>query len=80
MTALRTIEVWADTRGRGRCRACGARIEWAEIVKSAKKMPFDADLVALRTRHHAQTHRLIEEVDLATNHWATCPRAADFRR
>ena len=77
-----TIEVWSDTKGKARCRdeRCRALITWAEVVKSKKKMCFTGDPVALRTRHDPETHRLIEEIDAADNHWAACPGAKDFRR
>lgn len=79
---MATIEIYADTRGTGRCRheACGAVITWAQVVKSGRRMCFDGEPVALRTRHDPQTRRLIEEVDLAENHWATCPGADTFKR
>jgi hypothetical protein len=74
----RTTDIWADSRGGGICKGCGAPLTWAEIVKSGKRMPFEQGLVALRTRHEAG--RLIEEVDLADNHWAKCPKQAMFRK
>ncbi len=43
-------------------------------------MCFDGDPIALRTRHEDGTHRLIEIVDLAENHWKTCPGAQDFQK
>jgi hypothetical protein len=73
-----TIEVFADTKGKARCRGCDAKITWAEIVKTGRKMCFDGEPVALRTRHDT-SHRLIEELDLSTNHWATCPEAGQFK-
>jgi len=77
-----TIAIYADTRGRGRCRAqaCGVVLTWAEVVATGKRMCFDGDPVALRTRHEPETHRLIEELDLADNHWQRCPGAPSFRR
>lgn len=80
MSDVKVIEVFADTRGQAICRGCGAPIEWAEIVKSGKKMCFDGQILALTTRHDPATQRLIERVDQATNHWATCPKAKDFKR
>lgn len=76
----KTIEIYADTRGRATCRGCQAPIEWAEVVASGKKMCFDGEIVALRTRQDSATRRLIEVVDLSTNHWATCPKRDQFRR
>lgn len=75
---MKTIEVFADTRGAAQCRSCNDAIEWAEIVKSGKRMPFNAPIVALRTRH--QDGRLVEEVDLTTSHFATCPDAKKWGR
>jgi hypothetical protein len=75
----KTIFVYSDTRGTAKCRGCGASITWAQVVKSGKRMCFDGDPVALRTRHD-DSRRLIEELDLDTNHWATCPDAKTFKR
>ena len=74
------IEVWADSRGKSRCRGCGASITWTEVVATGKKMPFSGEPVALRTRHDKATRKLVEEIDLAENHWASCPDANQFRR
>lgn len=80
MTVMKTIEIYADTRGRARCSGCKASIEWAEIVASGRKMCFDGEIVALSTRQDTGSRRLIEAVDLSTNHWATCPKRDQFRR
>jgi len=76
-----TIEVFADTRGRGVCRGphCGAAITWAEVVQTGRRMPFDGDPVALETRHDPASGRLIEALDLTANHWATCPDWLSFK-
>jgi len=76
-------EIYADTRNVGTCngRSCAKRILWATIAKSGKRMPFDdLELVALSTRLEPGTHRLLETVDLAGNHWATCPDAKGFKQ
>lgn len=75
----KTTDVYGDTRGGGVCRGCGAPLVWAEIVASGKRMPFNPPCVALTTRHD-DGHRLIEAVDLADNHWATCPQRNQFKR
>ncbi len=79
---MKTIEIYADTRGPGRCRdeRCGQPIIWATVVRSGKKMCFDGEAIALRTRLEPSTRRLIEEVDLDDNHWSRCPGAAQFKR
>jgi hypothetical protein len=74
-----TTEIYADTRGPARCRGCNAEIVFAENVKTGRRMPYDAPLVALRTRHD-ESMRMIEEVDLKDSHFATCPDAKRFRR
>jgi hypothetical protein len=74
-----TALYYADTREPGNCRSCEAPIEFARNVKTGKRMPFNAPIVALRTSHEPETHRLIEEVDLAQTHFATCPKARKHR-
>lgn len=82
MSQTKTIQIFADTRGRSRCSApsCRADIEWGEVVASGRKMCFDAPIVALSTHHDPGTRRLVEVVDLATNHWASCVAREQFRR
>lgn len=78
--ATKTIQIWADTKGKARCRGCHAPIEWATVVASGRKMPFDGQIVALSTHHDPETRRLVEVVDLSTNHWATCSERKQFKR
>lgn len=78
---MRTIEIYADTRGVSACtgRTCGQRILWATVVKSGRKMCFsDPGAVALATRHEEATGRLVEVLDLDGNHWATCSDRQTF--
>lgn len=77
---MKTIEIYADTRGRATCRGCHAPIEWAEIVATGKKMCFNGQIVVLSSRQLVNSLRVIELVDLATNHWAACPQRDQFRR
>jgi hypothetical protein len=80
--ATRTIGILADTRGPGRCRSpkCGARITWAELAVGGKRMCFTGDPVVLRTEQRASDGRLVEYVDFADNHWATCRDTERFGR
>ena len=78
--APKHIDIYADTRGPAKCKGCGRAIEWATIVASGKKMCFDGAIVALSGYPHKVSGRRVESVDLATNHWATCPAAALFKR
>lgn len=80
MPATATIDVYADSRGRGTCRGCSAAMTWAEVVTTGKRMPFTGDPVPLRTYHHDEDRRLVEVLDFAENHWATCSARDQFKR
>ena len=75
-----TIEVWADTRGRGRCRGehCGAAGTWYETL-TGKKMLFTGEPVALSTRHDESSGRLVEVLDFESVHWRSCPDWLAFK-
>lgn len=76
------LRIYQDTRGRGRCRSCGAPVEWAELV-TGKRMPFNPPIVVVRTQGSMLAgDRTIEEVDstVTLSHFATCPQAKDWRR
>ncbi len=78
------IQIYADSKARAQCRSCAAAITWAEVVKSGKRMPFDGEIVAVRTQGSILEGegRLIEHVDttITKSHFETCPHAADWRR
>ena len=77
---MATTFVFADDRRRATtCRSCGRSIEFATNARTGKVMPFDAPIVALTTKHD-DNRTLLEEVDLATSHFATCLDADRFRR
>ena len=64
---------------RGRCRSCGADIEWATTVHGSR-VPLDPPVVFVpRLDELADT---IGEIDrhLTRSHFATCPDAARWRR
>ena len=75
------LKIYQDSKGLGRCRSCGASIEWAELT-SGKRHPFDAPIVAVRSQGSVLDGRVIEEVDtsVSSSHFATCPDAKDWRR
>lgn len=75
------LEVFDETRGRGECRSCHAPITWFELVNSGKRMPFDGDVVFVRTRTD-DDRRLVGAIDTSVNksHFATCPQASKWRR
>ena len=77
-----TLEIYADTRGWGTCRSCGARVEWAELV-TGKRMPFNGPITVLRSQGgFLPGDRKIEQVDMqkTTSHFATCPQAKYWRQ
>ncbi len=77
------LQIYADSRGAGTCRSCGAAIEWAELT-SGKRMPFNPPIVAVRTQGSILEGdgRVVEHVDskVSTSHFSTCPDAAEWRR
>lgn len=79
--AGRTIEIWADSRRDGVCTGCQASIEWAHVVKTGARMPFDqVEVVSAHVRMYGGMSRTVELVNLDRNHWASCPKAGSFKR
>lgn len=80
----KTIVIRTDSRQVGRCRSCGALIEWALIPKSGKLMPFNPPLVLLPIQALGTDVALRDyaEVDMSktTSHFATCPQAEQWRQ
>ena len=76
------LDVYQDSRNSSRCRSCGKPIEWAVLVKSGKRMPFDAGVVVVRSQHELIGGRIIETVDtgITKSHFETCPDAAAWRQ
>ena len=76
----RTIRIWGDTLTTGRCRSerCGAAITFARTVKSDAMMPFDGEVVALKTERDLVTGRPVWHVDYEASHFRTCPDADRF--
>jgi hypothetical protein len=75
-----SIDVWHASRGPGACRSCGARIEWATVVASGKKMPFDAPVHVVSA--YERDGKVIDTIDPAKSpsHFATCPDAHKWRK
>lgn len=82
MSQTRTIQIFADSRGLADCSAatCRARIEWAEIVASGKRMCFDAPIQVISEHVDPASRRRVQVVDLSTNHWGSCPAAPQFKK
>lgn len=57
--------------GDGNCRACGARIRWAETLND-KRMPVDYDAESEQASDHVFV--------TGEPHWATCPKGEEFRK
>lgn len=76
------LKIYADSKGHGTCRSCGAAITWAEMT-SGKRMPFDGrELVPVKTEGSMLGGRVVEHIDSDINksHFATCPDAENHRR
>ena len=75
------IGIFQDSKGRGECRSCHARITWAETLKG-KRMPFDGELVIVRMEGNPIDGRVVEylDTDITPSHFATCPDAQKWRR
>jgi hypothetical protein len=80
------LTIYRDTRAPGRCRSCGADVEWAELTTSGKRTPFDR-IVPVQQPQQANLivmnpPRVIDVVNTDTSpvHFQTCPDAKDWRR
>jgi hypothetical protein len=75
------LQIFDDTRDKSTCRSCNAPIEWAQLRQSGRRMPFDGDIVPVRSEV-ADDGRLVLVVDTSVtrSHFATCPHAAGWRR
>jgi hypothetical protein len=77
---MATAWIYADTLGQTLCRGaqCRAKITWAEMVSSGKKMCFDGEPKPLEIAD--RLGRPVWQVDLQTTHWRSCPDQQVFRR
>jgi len=57
------------------CKACGAPIKWVKM-ESGKAMPVDID--PIKIVRETETGGIVVGGYLA--HWATCPKANNFRK
>lgn len=75
------IQIYQDSKGKGRCRSCGASIEWAETIRG-KRIPFDGEIVAVRTQGSVLEGRVVEVIETTVTkvHFETCPDAKKWRR
>lgn len=75
------VAIYADSKGKGRCRSCGAAIEWAETTQG-RRIPFDGEIVVARSQGNPITGRVVEYVDtsVTATHFQTCPEANTWRR
>lgn len=78
---MAVIGIYADSKGRGRCRSCHAAITWAETIRG-KRIPLDGEVVTVRTEGSPITGRVVEyiDTDITKSHFATCPQANNWRR
>jgi len=76
------LKIYQSSRGHGRCRSCDAPVEWAELVTSGKRMPFDPPIIVVQTEGSPIADRVIEHVDseITKSHFATCPDGPTWRK
>lgn len=79
---MKTTQIWADTVRQGECRSrnCHRTIYFAQNVKTGNDMPFDVKPEPLYRQLELETSREKWTVDLAHNHFASCPDSSAFRR
>lgn len=75
------LQIYADSKGQGRCRSCGAAVTWAELT-SGRRHPFNGEIVAVRTQGSILEGRVIEHVDtdITSSHFATCNDPKRWRK
>lgn len=73
------LHAYDDTKGRGACRSCHAKIEWYEL-HSGRKHPIDADSVPVRSYHEEDTGRLVLVFSSDDSHFASCPDSQKWSR
>jgi hypothetical protein len=74
------IRLYEDSRSvGGRCRGCGAAIDWYE-TRRGKKMPMNAGAVPRKSALDPETNRVIAFFSAEDAHWKSCPAAEDFKR
>lgn len=78
---VRTVKVWRDTAMADVCRAASCRRPITKIqnVKTLNFIPFD-DIAPIQVEREIETGREMLTLDLAKNHFATCPAANQFKR
>ena len=67
---------------RGHCRGCLAKLWWMTSFPNRKAIPFDAEPVVVEDGGRVVEPEGFRIVAVSTEgvHWATCPKAAAFRK
>jgi hypothetical protein len=78
------IRVWGKSRGVGRCKGCGAGLQWFRTIATDRALPFESRAVPIgleRVDPHGEPYAdVVFVMAAADNHWAHCPAADRFRR
>jgi hypothetical protein len=76
------IVVLADSRQSGTCRSCGAPIEWAIVLGTSRRMPFDPPIVLCPSDAWDTVAPAVLRIDMTQTrtHFVTCPHADQWRR
>ena len=64
----------------GTCRGCGATIAWIKLTESGKLHPVDLPPALVRVENGSVPVSMGNVVARFVSHFATCPKANDFRR
>jgi hypothetical protein len=74
---MKPILILAEDTRPGRCRSCGAPLEWATTI-NGKSLPFDPPIVRIPTFAELPQYVSVD-MDQTTSHFATCPQASHWR-
>lgn len=76
------FQVLDSTRSSARCRSCNRPITWFVMAQSGRRMPFDGEVVYVKTERRDKDGLLVGFVDGSINpsHFATCDRKDQWRR
>lgn len=70
---MAVIEIWQDSKRKSRCRSCGGDVEWAVSAKTGRSMPFDGEIVSVRSQGSMLTDRVRELIDTSVSPIHECP-------
>ncbi len=77
------LRAFEDSKGRGICRTCGAKLWWMLLV-SGKRHPFneaaDGGTPTPAAPDESQDGRRVLVIDASASHFATCKDSKDWKK